>query len=340
MKITETQYQHKPILETERLILRPIRAEDYLDAFEWCGDPVVNKYMLYSLYTKAEDVRKWIESIDHNNPDAYEYAFVEKESGKVIGSGGLYYHEDIDVWAVGYNLRHDRWGRGYVTEAERAIIEYVNSIRPIRELQGEFAQENVGSGKVMEKLGMSYLRDCEYTKWDGSATFKAYIYSSLAGKKSADSESINGRPNHPAENKIRKISESDAPSICEICSEEMGYKCSLSLVQEKIKNLDSRREAVFVAEVKSQVVGFVHVECYDVLYFESMANLLGLAVKRDFQKLGLGKALLLAAEKWAKEKGIRLMRLNSGINRTDAHAFYEHLGYVSEKEQKRFLKAL
>lgn len=169
----------KPTLETERLIIRPIMPDDYLAAFEWCGDPVVNKFMLYSLYTKAEDVRTWLESINHEDPDSYEYGFVEKETGVLIGSGGLYYHPEIDVWAVGYNIRHDRWGKGLVAEAERAIIDYVNSIRPIRELQGEFAVDNPGSGRVMEKLGMSFLKDTEYTKWDGSATFKAKIYSSL-----------------------------------------------------------------------------------------------------------------------------------------------------------------
>lgn len=169
----------KPVLETERLILRPICPDDYLAAFEWCGDPVVNRFMLYPLYTKAEDVRTWIESIDHTNPDAYEYVFVEKESGIVIGGGGLYYHPDIDVWAVGYNIRHDRWGRGYTPEAEKAIIAHVNSVRPIRELQGEFACDNPKSGRVMEKLGMSYLMDAEYSKFDGSATFKAKVYSSL-----------------------------------------------------------------------------------------------------------------------------------------------------------------
>ncbi len=90
---------------------------------------------------------------------------LKKETGKVIGSGGLYYHDDLDVWAVGYNLRHDRWGKGLVTEAERAIIEHVKSVRGIRELQGEFAVDNPGSDRVMEKLGMSFLQDTEYTKW-------------------------------------------------------------------------------------------------------------------------------------------------------------------------------
>ena len=151
---------------------------------------------------------------------------------------------------------------------------------------------------------------------------------------------------------VRKITIDDAEDICKICSQEMGYECAPALVKSKIGKLDLKREAVFVAEVEtskgqeffhreeSQLVGFIHVERYDVLYFESMANILGLAVKKDFQKQGLGKALLLAAENWAQENGIYLMRLNSGINRTDAHGFYEHLGYVSEKEQKRFVKNL
>ena len=139
---------------------------------------------------------------------------------------------------------------------------------------------------------------------------------------------------------IRKIELKDAGELCKICSEEMGYECDPALVKSKIEKLDSKREAVFVAEEESQLLGFIHVERYEVLDFESMANILGLAVKKDFQKQGLGKALLLAAENWAQENGIYLMRLNSGINRTDAHGFYEHLGYVSEKEQKRFVKNL
>lgn len=139
---------------------------------------------------------------------------------------------------------------------------------------------------------------------------------------------------------IRKIEVKDAGELCKICSEEMGYECAPALVKSKIEKLDLKREAVFVAEEESQLFGFIHVERYEVLYFESMANILGLAVKMNFQKQGLGKALLLAAENWAQENEIRLMRLNSGINRTDAHGFYEHLGYVSEKEQKRFVKNL
>lgn len=140
--------------------------------------------------------------------------------------------------------------------------------------------------------------------------------------------------------KIRTISIDDAKEICTICGEDLGYPCDLSLVTEKIKNINAVREAVFVALIDDIAVGFIHVEKYDVLYFETMANILGLAVKSEYRNNGIGKRLINEAEKWAVENCIKFMRLNSGISRTNAHNFYRHLGYVHEKEQIRFEKNL
>ena len=140
--------------------------------------------------------------------------------------------------------------------------------------------------------------------------------------------------------KIRKVEISDAEAVRDISAEGLGYSCDLALVQKKIAGLNEAREAVFVAESDSGVLGYIHVERYDVLYFETMANILGLSVFKAYHKMGVGKALLFAAEDWARQNNIKMMRLNSGINRTDAHGFYEHLGYTSEKDQKRFVKTL
>ena len=140
--------------------------------------------------------------------------------------------------------------------------------------------------------------------------------------------------------KIRKVEISDADAIRDISAEGLGYSCDLALVQKKIDGLDASREAVFVAVAYGGVVGYIHIERYDVLYFETMANVLGLSVFKAYHKMGIGKALLFAAEDWARQNNIKMMRLNSGMNRTDAHGFYEHLGYTSEKDQKRFVKTL
>lgn len=140
--------------------------------------------------------------------------------------------------------------------------------------------------------------------------------------------------------KIRKVEIGDAEAVRDISAEGLGYSCDLTLVQKKIEGLDEAREAVFVVVTDGGVVGYIHIERYDVLYFETMANVLGLSVFKAYHKMGIGKALLFAAEDWARQNNIKMMRLNSGMNRTDAHGFYEHLGYVSEKDQKRFVKPL
>ena len=71
-----------------------------------------------------------------------------------------------------------------------------------------------------------------------------------------------------------------------------------------------------------------------------MENILGLAVKSEYQNKGIGKRLIQAAEAWATENNINTMRLNSGISRTNAHNFYRHLGYGTEKKQLRLLKKI
>ena len=47
-----------PLLESERLILRPLTIDDLEAAFKWTGDPRVNKYMIYPLYKNVEDGRE------------------------------------------------------------------------------------------------------------------------------------------------------------------------------------------------------------------------------------------------------------------------------------------
>ena len=117
-------------LETERLILRDLVPEDYRAAFLWCGDPDVARYMVYPVYTREEDVKTWLESRDLDDPDKYDAGIVLKATGELIGSGGLFYEPENDLWTIGYNIRKDQWGNGYVPEAIRAIIEYVSETSP------------------------------------------------------------------------------------------------------------------------------------------------------------------------------------------------------------------
>ncbi len=139
---------------------------------------------------------------------------------------------------------------------------------------------------------------------------------------------------------VRKADINDAPAICRICTDDLGYECSEELVLNRLKNLDGNREVVFAAEIDGTVVGYIHAEIYNTLYFQSMINILGLAVSHDHRRQGIGRALISCAENWGKELGINIVRLNSGYSRKEAHEFYRAMGYDDEKLQMRFLKNL
>ena len=144
--------------------------------------------------------------------------------------------------------------------------------------------------------------------------------------------------------KIRQATTSDIPAMYELFRKDLGYaECALEIVENQFAGLDNSREAVFVAEAEddsSHIAGVIHVEKYNVLYFPTMANILGIAVSADFRRQGIGSALLKRAEEWARENGASSMRLNSGESRKQAHEFYRAQGYIDDKKQLRFIKKL
>ena len=162
--------------ETERLIIRPLVPEDAEAAFRWCGDPDVNTYMIYPLYHRVEDVRTWLESRDTDDPDNFDEGIVLKSTGELIGSGGMRYHPERNAWEIGYNIRKDQWGNGYVVEYLTALMDRIRKVRPVEAIDGIFAAENYKSRRVMEKLGMVYVRDTSFDRLDGSETFQAKYY--------------------------------------------------------------------------------------------------------------------------------------------------------------------
>ena len=162
--------------------------------------------------------------------------------------------------------------------------------------------------------------------------------------------------------KIRHAAASDIPAMNELFQKDLGYaECTLEIVEKQFAGLDNSREAVFIAEAEStdasgeshdgspdvtsdarlfRIAGVIHVEKYNVLYFPTMANILGIAVSADFRRQGIGSALLKRAADWARENGAGSVRLNSGESRKKAHEFYRALGYIDDKKQLRFIKEL
>ena len=137
---------------------------------------------------------------------------------------------------------------------------------------------------------------------------------------------------------IREANPEDSAAIAEITAEGLGYDCVPEMIARNIAALDRSHVRLFVAEIDGSVVGFVEPQVYEAVYFAPLVNILGLAVRSSCRGQGIGKALMEVAEHWAKEIGATGVRLNSGATRTNAHDFYRHIGYTTEKQQIRFLK--
>ena len=140
---------------------------------------------------------------------------------------------------------------------------------------------------------------------------------------------------------IREAVLADCSAITRLNREEMGYDYPQEKTFVKLQAcLANPAHRIFVAEWGGEVVGYLHLEEYDVLYAGHMVNVLGIAVSSAWRRQGVGRALLSAGEAWARSKGAVAVRLVSGEARKGAHAFYQNLGYTGNKLQRNFKKPL
>lgn len=166
----------EPKLETERLILRPITLDDAEACFSWNSDERVARYMCYPTFTDIQQTIDWIKTTLVDEKE-WNWAFVLKSENRVIGTGGIGPNKFMDgYWGIGYNLHYDYWHKGYCTEAMRAIVDYAHNELGVNKICSDHAVDNPRSGKVMEKLGLKFHHYGEYSKLDGSVTFKAKFY--------------------------------------------------------------------------------------------------------------------------------------------------------------------
>lgn len=143
---------------------------------------------------------------------------------------------------------------------------------------------------------------------------------------------------------LRNITIFDAQEIQSISNFELGYDVNLDIVKKQIRKLtnDNKHNIIigFENEQTRKIIGFVHAELYESLYMDTGLNILGLAVDSNFQGQGIGKKLMNSIEDYALKNNISYIRLNSNVRRVEAHKFYESIGYVCDKTQKRLIKKL
>ena len=158
MKAISTQ-----ILQTDRLILRRFVESDAEAMFQnWASSAENLIYVSWDPHPDVEvtrnSIRNWVAS--YTNPNYYKWAICLKENPEqVIGDISIVAMDEIDSSCeVGYILGKNYWGRGMMTEAMTAVLDFCFTQAGFQKVRARYASLNPASGRVMEKAGMSYLK--------------------------------------------------------------------------------------------------------------------------------------------------------------------------------------
>lgn len=126
---------------------------------------------------------------------------------------------------------------------------------------------------------------------------------------------------------------------------ELGYPTDAATQRTRLARRMAIREAVsldlLVARDGGEIVGLASVAALDLDLDESdVAELRALVVSHERRGERIGEHLVRAAEAWARDRGARTLMLRTNVTRTDAHRFYERLGYVQTKTSRTYRRAL
>lgn len=150
------------VLETERLILRPITLDDAADLFEYASDPENTKWTFPT--HKSIDETNWVIANLFMSAPLGNFAIELKENGKMIGTCDLRINEGEKSAELAYAINKQYWGKGYAPEAANKLADLAFNTLKIERLWAKFAAENSASGRVMEKIGMSQEGILHHTK--------------------------------------------------------------------------------------------------------------------------------------------------------------------------------
>lgn len=146
-------------LETQRLLLRPWREEDFLDLYAYAKNPLVGPQAGWPVHQSEEESREIARSFMQEQRDLI-FALELKENTKVIGSIGLHdrsvslAYDHLISREMGYVLNPEYWGRGLMPEAALKVMEYGFYRMGLDMIWCGHFEGNQKSRRVIEKCGM------------------------------------------------------------------------------------------------------------------------------------------------------------------------------------------
>ena len=155
-------------IETERTTMRKLTKEDAIDFYTLNLDEEVLKFTGDKPF---ENIQTAVDFL--TNYDQYEkygvgrLAVIDKATLKFIGWCGLKYSQDKDQYDIGFRFYRNYWNKGYATETAKKCLDFGFSKLKIEKIVGRAMKENIGSIKVLEKIGMTIKENFDFEGQQG-----------------------------------------------------------------------------------------------------------------------------------------------------------------------------
>lgn len=305
-------------LETDRLILRPLRMEDAVSVFEYACDPEVTTYVTWDAHKTINDSRAYIEMamVEQQKTPLYPLAIVFKDKpDQVIGTVGIKPGSNRYEADLSYLIARKHWRKGLVFEAAHALVNLAFAEYGFKRIYAWCVKENKASSSLMKKLGMRF-EGCFRSKtfrrdrfWD--VEYYAILedewrqQQSFAAEQGQNEYPISYEPNASPEDKAFVDK-----GICDYAKQQKGM--------DPFEFFD-----FFVRDKHGQILaGCGGVMSYGCLYTGS------LWVTEAFRGKGFGTRLLQAAENLALKRECTMATLHTMD--WEALDFYKQQGYQIE----------
>ena len=316
-------------LESNRLILRKLKIEDAEYVFKtWTSDEETTKYMRWSTHKTIEETKQWIlyEETNCESGMNYTWGIELKETGKLIGSLGANYKEDEDRYEIGYIIAKEYWRKGYTTEATKCMMNYLTNELGIKKFMALHSKQNPASGAVMRKIGMRYVGDACYEKFDKSAIMESKKYYL------------------DIEDNIKKAKIDDSTEIAKLIKSSWNFAYKGLISDDFLNNMDIKKltqawekniiqnSDIYVYKEENEILGII--KYGEAEEKPDFGEILVFYVKPEEKRKGLGTKLWNFAKQELIKQGYKNILVWCLKGNKQGTNFYEKMKgeYIGERE--------
>ena len=295
-------------LKTQRLLLRKIKKSDYRDIYRYASKEEVARYVTWSTHKNIKETKAlckmWAEQCE--KIDKYHWTIIF--DGKVIGN--IEVGRIVDETAgLGWQFDSEYWNRGIMTEAAGTVVNFLFNEVNIAAVEAAHIAENVGSGRVMQKIGMKEI------------AFDKSVYEKLG--RVPENENLKY---YRMENHIRQIDISEYHKCSNIWDME---KCPYT--EDFKRQIKNGTRLVFVYSQDGEFIG----ECDlvtengdpDYTIKGRRAYLSRLIVKKEYRNKGIGTETAEFVINKARRMDYGEISLGVNTDNQSALHIYKKLGF-------------